>query len=497
MRFRACLALIMLLVIAAPIFAQGDGPSAEVVVQHSAEIVFPAAIRFELTVDAEPEAIARVEFALAQSDVRFASQAVGVGEDAEGEPVSLAVDWPIPVDSPPELFADMVYTWRVVLQDSTEQQVEGTFLFQPDTGTWRVVGDAPVTFAVSDSGLNLTGTRQNVLPIYELMAENTGLAPVFRWVILSRGHAYCPPPEGDETPRISPASNPDVRYACDENAADQLMAASGYAALRRSGSGLLAFQDDVVDAIFAAFYDDFWAGQRVPGWFVAGLQQLYRANAQPLALQQVQEAARAGAFYTAAQLQRGPSDEDVFDLWTAQTYTLTLFLADRFGAEAPFALAEAVRSQDLADALEDISDLTWPAFLIEWERWLFSDAALQAVRWTVLQPETPTPAPSATAIPPLPTNTPLPAASPVATLTPQATATLLDRDVITAEPTYTATLDVLPTATNTPRPPGSLDAPPGSPSPETAEGGSGPCPAALPALLLPGLAVVAGYQRKR
>lgn len=496
MRLRACLVLVILLAAGAlPVLAQGDGQSADVVVQHDVEIVFPAAIRFELTLDVAPDEITRVLFMLDQAGTQLVSQPVGIDPDLEELPLVLTVDWPLQASDPPELFSEMMYAWEVLLEDDTAQTVEDTFLFQPGEGSWRVSGDAPLTFAVADSSLNLTGAREAVLPTYALMAEKTGAEPEFRWIVQSRGDTYCPVVEGDDEPTISPENDPDTTYVCDESAAQQILAASGYSVLYRSRAGMLAFQDDVVNAMFASFYGEYWDGRQVQPWFSAGLRRLYQGDPQTFALRQVQEASRVDSLYSAVQLGRGPSDEDLFDLWSAQTYTLVLYLADQFGADAPFALAETVTEQGFNNAFESVTGMEWATYLVEWERWLFTDSALRAADWTVYLAETPTPAPSATPVPPLPTNTVRPSSG---SETPTPSATPLNRGVITAQPTFTATSDILPTATNTPRPPGSLDSVNDAPSTtHGASGATGPCPASLPVLVLPGLAVIGIQNRKK
>ncbi|MBN1967252.1 MAG: hypothetical protein JW910_21545, partial [Anaerolineae bacterium] len=140
-------------------------------------------------------------------------------------------------------------------------------------------------------------------------------------------------------------------------------------------------------------------------------------------------------------------------------------------------------------ALADLTGESFETLLVNWERWLFSTQAEQAVIWTLYSPLTATPLPSATRtpVPPTRTATAIPSATPTRTPTPTATSRVFQ--VPSPLPSYTPFTPIAPTPSNTPRPPGSLDeSPPG--------GGGGICPAALPALLLPGLALVIGGRRK-
>ncbi|MBN2471700.1 MAG: hypothetical protein JXN59_13345 [Anaerolineae bacterium] len=490
------LALISLLLglCAAPLGAAAQA-SGDLVVSHSVEVVFPAAVVFQVDLAAGMTAVNGVELELVQNeqvlfDGRVDAENLG---DEEGA-ATLYFDWPIPPDAVPELFTEVTYEWRILLDDEDEQARQGTFLFQPGPGNWRIGGEEPLRLAVVNSELNLSATHRAVLPAYELFSRHTGLAPDLQWVVLPRDFSFCTEiadEEGQTEVVVSPVDHPEVAYPCAEAAAERILTEQGYAILQRGMPGLFQFQNDVLAALFDVFYADYWMGASVPAWFETGLKRYYSVNPEPLLLRQVQEAARASLLYDAEQLRRGPVETDIYDLWTAQSATLVLFLADRYGADMPFTLAQEAPADGFEVAFSGAVGLDWDVFLAEWDRWLFSDSAARAAAWTVYQPVTATPSPPPATLTPVPslpaTMTLIPSAAPE-----QESAT----EIVPTVPAVTG----MPPTTNTPRPPGSLETRVPATSAAAAPGGgtNGLCGAALPAIVMPGFAlIIVGYRRNQ
>ncbi len=497
MRALICVALlgIVITLSGVPQFvtAQGGDELPDLVQGEAVEVVFPAAVVFRIDLAVSEAAVNGVQLRLTQDDRTLVDGVVSAEflDDAADDSVALYFDWPIPPDDAPTLFAELAYEWRIQLEGADLLEGQGGVMFQPGPGEWRTSGEAPLQFAVVDSNVNLRATRDVLLPAYDLLTRHTELAPELRWVIVPRDFAFCSEvidDEGETIMAVSPESVPDVVYPCAEADAARILAEQGFALMRRGAPGLLPFQEDMLAALFDAFYADFWGQRPAPPWFRTGLQHYYGVNPDPLRLRQVQEAARAALLYSADQLRRGPLETDRYDLWSAQNAMLILYIADRFGAEAPFALAQAVTGEGVEAALAALTGQEWDAFLVEWERWLFTEAAARASAWTVYLPATATPQPT-----PQPTLTPT--VTVTATETPVLSPTPQDLST-TVQPTLSPVTEEGPTATNTPRPPGSLETRP--PAAEAAaRSDTGICGAALPALWLPGFAVlVSGYRRK-
>jgi hypothetical protein len=460
---------------------------------QSVEVVYPAVVQFWITLNALPEDIATASLEIAQGDNILRSGEIDrVQATLSTAPaVQFLVAWPLPTEAPPVLFQPMTYVWRVVDADGTAHLAEGELIFEPAVGEWTHVGEAPLTIHHFDADLNAGVGRRAVLPVYELMAEHTGLDPEFDWIVLPRDYEFCVP-GADPDDAVVTDETGQFAYPCDEADGLQIFEADGYRVLYRSTPGMLAFQDDLVGAMFDGFYSAYWGSRRVPAWFRLGLEQLCSVTADPFALRQVQEAARVDSLFPAAALDSLPDEEDQAR-WTQQAYTMLLFLADTYGAEAPFELAQDLTSSEFDAAFTRLTGDDLAGWLVRWERWLFTEAASRAVVWTVYSPPTatlpPTQTPTATITV---TSTPTITLTVPPSLTP--TATSLVGQIVTPLPTFTPFTPLPPTPSNTPRPPGSLD---DSGSTDGADAGSGGiCPAGLPAVLLP-VAALAVLQRRK
>ncbi len=462
-----------------------------------AEVVFPAVVRLFVRFGEALEPPEVVLLSMSQEERTLFSGPVTLIAVPQAEDASLwRFDWPIPLDDAPRLFVPVHYRWEMVDATGSQQEAESEFLFAPETLDFRHGGEPPLSFSVGSSDLNLRLAREVVLPAYTLMAEQTGLQPEFRWAVLPPAFAFCSEAvDADGQPMsivlaASPVDEPDV-YACREEDAERLFASSGYQILRRRERGLLPFENELVDAMFEVFYRQYWEGKDVPAWFRTGLRRYLHVNPDPLAVRYLQTEGRAGRLFNAEQMQSGPPEADQ-QLWELQAHSLVLFLADQYGAQAPLRLARDAAALAWDDAWRDLTGSDLRGMMARWERWLFGAAAVRAGSWFLYGPATATPTVTRTATAVPPTRTP----APVVTVSPQPggtpvpeTATLLGTPPLTS----TGVPAVLPTATNTPRPPGSL----AQPQPTPPEPGGGICATALPALLLPCAAFVTVERRKK
>ena len=394
---------------------------------------------------------------------------------------------------PPVLFEPIHYRWTVVDGQGEAHEAEGEVLFEP-RGTWRHGGEAPLRFSVANANLNLAATRQAVQAAYALMAERTRLSPAFTWAVMPRGYAFCAESrdEAGAVVLVTLADNGDA-YPCSQADAEQVFHENGFRLLYQQIPGLLPFQNALIADMFGVFYGEFWRGREVPAWFRAGLAQLYYVTSNPLALRLVQDASRADSLFLGGDLNAVPADPALRTAWEHQAYTMVLYLADVYGAEVPFALAESVPEEGFAAAFTALAGDDLDGFLVAWERWLFSADAGRAVAWTLYTPPTPTlpPTRTHTPIPPTATATATPTATPTLTRTPTATPRVVQ--IVSPLPTFTPFTPLSPTPSSTPRPPGSLD----QPSSGGGSPGGGICPAALAVALLPAVALVAVHRRKR
>ncbi len=464
---------------------------------HDGELVFPAVLRFFVRVTVPVEQLSSVSLEVSQDDVILHSGPIDLESGViNPEPYAfLGFDYALTRSDDLVFFEPVTYRWAVVDGDEERHEAEGEVLYQPPGDTWRQSGEAPLRFMAVNPDLNLITTRQALTEGYEKMSALTGLNPDFNWAILPRDYRFCEEEEDAEgNPVFLIRSANGDPFPCSEADGRELFRRNGYRVLYRQAPGLLPFQNELIADAFDEFFGRYWRGQDVPGWFRAGLAQLYYVTSNPLALRQVQDASRADRLFSAGQLNGVPEDAAERLAWQQQAYTMVLYLADAFGADAPFALAEDLVGTSFTAALQDLVGEDFDSFLVRWERWLFTEAAGRAAAWTLYTPPTPT-------LPPTRTHTPFP---PTATVTPTMTRTPSPTVTSTATPgvvqiasplpTYTPFTAIPPTPSNTPRPPGSLDRP--TTDDGSGEGG-GICPAALPALLLPVAGIALVQRRKR
>ena len=497
--FRVGLILMVLLAglaVGPPLRAQEPEGDDDFFDSHSVEVVLPAVVSFYLKMNVPRQGLASVALEFTQgSRVLFRGE-VNLAETVLVETpfTILRYDHAINPADPPTLFEPAAYRWVAIDSGRESHEAEAEFVFEEMPHTWTHAGEPPLRFSLADSGLNAGVARRAVLPAYDLLRQHTGLEPDFNWAVFPSGHTFCTAlvDEQGNTQIVVRAISSSALYPCREADGRRIYAENGYRVLVRGGTaGLIPFENELIADMTAVFYDEYWQGRTVPAWFRSGLAQLYGLTSNPLALRQTQSAARADQLFSAARLDAIPEQPDRRTAWEQQAYTMALYLADAYGADAPFALARAVPADGFQAAFASLTGGNLEDFLMAWERWLFTAEAERAVSWTVYTPTTPTPSPTATAtpLPPTPTPTPTVTDTPSPTSTPTATGLIMQFP--SPLPTYTATRAITAAPTNTPRPPGSLDQPQGG-------GGSGGCFAVPGALLLPVAALtVAQYRKQR
>jgi hypothetical protein len=285
-------------------------------------------------------------------------------------------------------------------------------------------------------------------------------------------------------------------FACDPTVMTRLYAASGLTTVFVPDVGFTAQGNALTAALFDLAYSARWEGADVPAWFADGLRQLYSRVSQSPSLTIARRASQEDRLLSLRDVEQRPAeDSEQQELWSAQAYLLTLYLADAFGATTPFEIARQVSPRlSLTQAIQQVTGESLERLYGRWAAWLDTPQALAAVAWNPYLPTTPTPAPSntPTAIPP--THTPRPTAT--ITLTPSSTFRGAQPPAVVR---ITQAPPTLPRrATNTPLPPGSFNTP--TPLPDTVkgdEGGGGLCGTGIGAILLPAIGLaLAGRKRK-
>ncbi|MEO8607331.1 MAG: hypothetical protein ABI690_05595 [Chloroflexota bacterium] len=421
--------------------------------------------------------------------------------------------WPIPSANPPRLFQKLTFTWRVISTADESSEYENSLVFSDQRATWfqevdstgnlsltmpdfatlpqsaqisQAANQSPATplanssagDAVQSDALAPTATsggaeavtpllaftpsgpqpttdspvtnsaqqvRYNLQPVYDLLAANTGRKPSFNLLIYSDSFTPgCTPNSEGKPVAVAPFTGNEI--PCENAIASAIVAASGYELLQSDSNSLNRIQAAVISRLVDRFYEAAWQGKVVPAWFRLGLQEFYSPSLKGVYYPTLVTAARNGTLLTLDQL--GSSGANV-DLATAQSYGLTLYLADEFGLPGLYKLAN-VDSDSFANAYQTLTGKPLSSLLDDWKSWIFSNQAVSAFSVTAYQMATPTPTATRT---PTSTWTPTPTSTFTPTITPTLTGTLSPTPI---PPTRLLTQ---PPATRTPRPAGSLNTP--------------------------------------
>lgn len=436
-------------------------------------ILFPAAVVFEVELDLNPERIESATLRVWQDQRDWFVQAADLKKQVRGEANRAVVisPWEFTPEQTPPLFSTVNYTWTIRLKENVSSEITATFAFQdvrlfkePDktiTGWLRYgIDDQAIDQTVDQFGnqtiglishnpnLSLPTLANRLARVIAKISADTGRSTRYRFAIYEPTFGFC-----DVVPGFAGlfVSNGGAFYKCDPANGIAIYARNGYTVIERTDQRLETLQNRITEHVTRESFTNLWQAAQPPAWFREGIIQLYRLQSRFGALPLVREASRNRAISSLADLEQLPTDLDQAQLWMDQSYLLTLYIASRYGAEAPVTVARSMADlYTFRSALGALYQTDPQQLYADWRIWLFTTAADDAVGWTPYLATTPTqqasPTPSATptetVIYPTPTRTLTPTFPPPPTISP-----------------------VPPTPSNTPLPPGSLRSPTPIPPP--------------------------------
>ncbi len=488
-----------------PAVAQDDGAT-ELIVGHRAVVVMPSFIRFRVRAAATRDAVAEIKLQVREEETLLETFEVTSPLDNLfidfGEETEYEIEWDIRGIPLRPFLSTLTYQFDLTTTDGESATAEGEFIFQHDMGgqEWRLAeSDTLKIYALGntiDWSNHLAGLAESI----NLLRENTGFAAPIGLVVYPADTQFCT--EG-EVPEDTPDATPPVvvisedrTYPCDPADFVRLYANSDLVIAYTSANDFYGQWSEVFAAPFDLVYSTRWENAEVPTWFRAGLRQLYNRFSQGQLITVIKKASQEDRMLTLAEMEAEPAeDSDVFELWEAQAYGLTLYLADIYGASAPFELAKAVSpALSLNQAIEKLTGLTMSRVYSRWEAWIDTPRALTASAWNPYLESTPTPVPTHTPSEIPPTHTPRPTAT--ITLTP--TSTYRGDFVPTVYKPTDPPPTLPPTRTATPLPPGSLNpTPTPRPASNEQESSGGLCGTGIGAILIPTFGIVWMNQKKR
>jgi hypothetical protein len=285
--------------------------------------------------------------------------------------------------------------------------------------------------------------RGQLQPIYDLLAANTGGKPSFNFLVYTgRLTPDCDLNSKGEPVAVSPQSGASI--PCDSVLAAIVMQASGYDVVQSPASAISSLLQPLTEYMTRQFYAPLWAGKNVPNWFVVGMAQFYNMSTKANLLPGLVTAARSDRLFPMTAMAAPPGADP--DLWAAQSYGMTLYLADQLTVPGLYKFARDIgTAASFDEAYQSALGKSSGALLTDFSNWLFSDRAAGAFTVSAYQAATATPTatPTATA-----SNTATPTATPTITLTPTVTGTLSptppQKQVATQRPTLIASPSITP-----------------------------------------------------
>ncbi|MBI5927947.1 MAG: hypothetical protein HY862_01450 [Chloroflexi bacterium] len=483
------------------VIAQDDGES-DKIVSSRALVVMPSVIRFRVRVAATMEQVAEIKLTVQDEDTVL--QTYDITSPADnifinfGDESEYEIVWDIR-EVPLHPFSTLTYQFEVQMTDGEIATVKNDFIFQHETvQQWQLAeSDTLKIYAMGDAidwSNHLAGLEQSI----SLLRENTGFIAPIGLVVYPEGTEFCtqgevPTDTPDATPPMIVISE-DRAYPCDPADMTRFYAFENLVIAYASPSDFYTEESQAFAPIFDLAYSTRWGNADVPAWFTAGLRQLYNRVNQGQKITTVKRASQESRMLSLTQMETPAADANSV-LWEAQAYSLTLYLADVYGASTPFDIAKAISpSLSANQAIEERTGQIKSRLYARWLVWLDTPQAIAAGGWNPYLATTPTPLPSNTPSQIPPTHTPRPTAT--ITLTPTST---YRGDFV---PTVFKPTDVLPTiarnSTNTPLPPGGLNPTP-TPRPASNEQdeSSGLCGTGIGAILLPTFGIVWVQQKRR
>ncbi len=459
--------------------------------------VLPAGIRFWVRVEAPAEQVQSLAVNVWQNDKLLGSQQLDPLNDIMfGYEDAVEYEYFLDVQAQTafRMFDPIKLTLSVTLVDGTTNTHISTVVPQHQGyGPWQnTIADTRLEIYMSNPTFGLERVANELLPTFDLLAESLPeVQPLKLAVYMPPINPFCDLLEDEEAGTVESVVLSERRnFPCSEDAMAELYARSGLTIVKVTSTGYSDVRAELAGTIATLQYAEQWDTADIPAWFRAGFAMYFAPNGRPEALSRLQRAAQRDDLLRLPALNEAPAPEQQ-DLWEAQAFLLTIYLADLYGADAPQQIAAQLSpSNSFESILREQYNTTSDRLYGAWVIWLDSSRAIEVAAFHPYLENTPTPTPIPSVTPTrTPTLTPLPTATP--TQRPFSLPTnppIIGRGL----PTFT------PTATITPLPPGFFDriTPTPPPAQTSSEGNSQLCNTGLGTLMIPLLAFIVGRKRR-
>jgi hypothetical protein len=417
----------------------------------SAQVLYPAAVRFDLTLDLPIDQINSLNLSIEPQDrppvsVALSPQSISLLAD---EFTVMGYVWRIQPENAPGFLTEVRYQWTV-LTDAGSAVLPGSVAFTDDRSLWRVEPDPDMVLnlILPLDDQDVADIRRLLRPIYSRLAAITQQYPVYNLILFSEDIPADPcPADGVIRDPVTEAAIP-----CDPALVAAIYAGIGYVPLQTRSRSLRDVQLAVANIMIEDLIGPILPNETIPPWFTQGIRTFFQPSGKGLQYETTRSAARANRLLLLAEMEQTTPTDPV--LWEAQSAAMVIYLARLAGIDGLTDLLRRLAAgEPFVDSYEAVTGRALDTLIPNLRNWLFSDQAAADFSYNPYLPPTPSPTASLTntPFPPTPTYTD------TATVTPTLTPTVTGFQTATPLPTITPRATRTRAAASiTPRPPGSV-----------------------------------------
>lgn len=435
-----------------PPSATPEGPS--FIYTWSAEVFYPAIIRFNVIVDRPLETITTAALSIQPEGqdtllLEFDPQEIAIFADEFTELsyiLELTPETVFPFDSLVE------YTWLMTTSQDGAGAFSGAFVFTDNRSTWtnHIDPESQVNLYLPDDmpGLTTDNLWYTTHSVYGLLAQHTSQSPTFDLALFTTDTFPLNPCETNEAqiPTIVEPQS-EQEFNCQTAVIEASFNSIGMTTLEVSTSR--STQVYLSDYLFRQFYSNLWQNITIPDWFKEGLRQFYIPTLKSDSITTLRSAGRNNQLFTLAELEDFNIEQEnrQTTLQAQQSYGMVLYIANQIGFDGLVELAQQLNALSLDIPFTSVyeTQVGQPlnGLLLNFNNWLYTNVAESD--FNVLPYQESTSLPTITA-----TLTPFP---PTPSFTPTATATYTPTPTVTGFLTATPLPSLTPTATRRPQEP--------------------------------------------
>lgn len=362
------------------------------IISYQSEIIFPAAISFSVEVLVPQAEIVSAALSVYQHGDVLSTIELDLNEHVLRSTetyTQMVYQWSLTSADAPIPFEPISYRWEIMTQDEEVSIVADDLLFEDERrGFWRTAGRPPLVLRWTDAGMAGELMRDDLLPVYDLLQQNTGRALDFQFALYEPDTSYCQEITDEETEevRLVVVSGLDAtEFPCSMAAFEDFYADAGVIFVERPNAGFTPSLAALTQHMVRLAYAPLWEDTFVPAWFQTGLEFVYRQHPAPEMLSAARNAAQLEDLLSIEELSVMPPESATFqqqELWDAQSYLLVLYLIDRFGPDVVFNLARTAGDGDFEGALFTLVGGDDRVLWENWNLWMQYEDAEAAVTWT-------------------------------------------------------------------------------------------------------------------